>query len=169
MAKNKKEPWEQSIYDTREQEVLTRRGSKQRNRGSKIYMILLVISLFILCSVPIGYYVYQKVNEEPADATEKFAKSTSKSQSSSEVKSSEASTESATDSATPTQETPASSEEIESSDVATDENTTEVIAGEGVNQISERTGVPVETLLELNGFASVDQWFASPGQRIRIK
>ncbi|MDR1567877.1 MAG: PBP1A family penicillin-binding protein [Streptococcaceae bacterium] len=41
--------------------------------------------------------------------------------------------------------------------------------GEGLAQISKSTGVSIEKLLELNGFSDQSQWFASPGQKIKIK
>lgn len=174
MAKDKKEPWEQSIYDTREQEVLTRKGSKQRNQASKVYMILLVICLFLLISLPTGWYIYQKLNQEDTKSIEQFA-SSSKSQTAStesQPSESQASTSSTEASSTETTTTSSSTEDTitSSSEAATDDaSTTEVVAGEGVNQISARTGVSVETLLKLNGFSSIDQWFAVPGQKIKIK
>lgn len=155
MSNKQKEPWEQSIYDTKEQEVLTRRGTKKSNSGSRIYMVLLVISLFLLISLPTGWYIYQKVNESNIQKKEaEFSKNAAKS-SSTEV----SKTEESKSSTEP--ETEPSEEEVP--------ETTEVIAGEGVNQVSERTGVPVETLLKLNGFKTIDEWFAVPGQVVRIK
>ncbi|KAF1295192.1 hypothetical protein BAU15_05425 [Enterococcus sp. JM4C] len=48
------------------------------------------------------------------------------------------------------------------------EEYTTVQAGENPDQIAARTGVPVETIYELNGM-SPDSYFLSPGDSIRIK
>lgn len=45
--------------------------------------------------------------------------------------------------------------------------TTVVLEGEGPNQIAERTGVPVETILSLNGM-SMDDYFLTPGERLKL-
>lgn len=52
---------------------------------------------------------------------------------------------------------------------STDSTTYTVNSGEGIAQISQNTGVSVEKLLELNGFSSESQWYATPGQKIKIK
>ncbi|MDA9460980.1 hypothetical protein B835_866 [Enterococcus mundtii 3F] len=45
--------------------------------------------------------------------------------------------------------------------------TTVVREGEGPNQIAQRTGVPVETILSLNGM-TMDDFFFNPGQELRL-
>lgn len=45
--------------------------------------------------------------------------------------------------------------------------TTVVREGEGPNQIAQRTGVPVETILSLNGM-TMDNFFFNPGQELRL-
>lgn len=45
--------------------------------------------------------------------------------------------------------------------------TTVVLEGEGPNQIAERTGVPVETILSLNGM-SMDDYFLTPGETLKL-
>nr|WP_249641460.1 MULTISPECIES: SAG1386/EF1546 family surface-associated protein [unclassified Enterococcus] len=137
-------------------------------------MILLVICLFLLISLPTGWYIYQKLNQEDTKSIEQFASSSESKTTASESQASSSSSDaSATDasSTASASTTPSSSEDTaaSSSEAATDDNTTEVVAGEGVNQISARTGVPVETLLKLNGFSSIDEWFAVPGQKVKIK
>lgn len=175
MAKDKKEPWEQSIYDTREQEVLTRKGSKQRTQASKVYMILLVICLFLLISLPTGWFIYQKLNQEDAKSIEQFASSSTSKTASSESQTSQAQSSSASSTEASSTEASSTSSSTEDTSTSTSESstddgsTTEVVAGEGVNQISARTGVSVDTLLKLNGFSSIDDWFAVPGQKIKIK
>lgn len=45
--------------------------------------------------------------------------------------------------------------------------TTVVREGEGPNQIAQRTGVPVDTILSLNGM-TMDDFFFNPGQELRL-
>lgn len=45
--------------------------------------------------------------------------------------------------------------------------TTVVLEGEGPNQIAERTGVPVETILSLNGM-SMENYFLTPGETLKL-
>lgn len=45
--------------------------------------------------------------------------------------------------------------------------TTVVLEGEGPNQIAERTGVPVETILSLNGM-SMENYFLTPGEKLKL-
>lgn len=45
--------------------------------------------------------------------------------------------------------------------------TTVVREGEGPNQIAERTGVPVETILSLNGM-TMDDYFLNPGEVLKL-
>ena len=45
--------------------------------------------------------------------------------------------------------------------------TTVVLEGEGPNQIAERTGVPVETILSQNGM-SMDDYFLTPGETLKL-
>jgi penicillin-binding protein 1A len=52
---------------------------------------------------------------------------------------------------------------------STDGTTYTVKSGEGIAQISQNTGVSVDKLLELNGFNSESEWYATPGQKIKIK
>jgi hypothetical protein len=60
------------------------------------------------------------------------------------------------------------SEVLQSSERLAGEKYTVVQVGEGPDQIAERTGVPVETIFELNGM-SPDNFNLIPGQSIRIK
>ncbi|MBS7577416.1 MULTISPECIES: PBP1A family penicillin-binding protein [unclassified Enterococcus] len=52
---------------------------------------------------------------------------------------------------------------------STDGTTYTVKSGEGIAQISQNTGVSIDKLLELNGFSSQSEWYATPGQKIKIK
>ncbi|OFI50529.1 hypothetical protein BG261_01240 [Floricoccus tropicus] len=47
-------------------------------------------------------------------------------------------------------------------------DSTAVEAGEGVNQISARTGIPASQIAAANGM-TVDTWFAYPGQVVKLK
>ena len=46
--------------------------------------------------------------------------------------------------------------------------TTVVLAGEGPNQVAQRTGVPVETILALNGM-TMDDYFLTPGAVLQLQ
>lgn len=58
---------------------------------------------------------------------------------------------------------------VNQSSTSTDATTYTVNSGEGIAQISQSTGVSVDKLLELNGFSSESEWYATPGQKIKIK
>lgn len=47
-------------------------------------------------------------------------------------------------------------------------DSTVVEAGEGVNQIAARTGIPASQIAAANGM-TVDSWFAYPGQVVKLK
>lgn len=55
----------------------------------------------------------------------------------------------------------------DTSNQANQATTTVVREGEGPNQIAQRTGVPVETILSLNGM-TMDDFFFNPGQELRL-
>lgn len=61
----------------------------------------------------------------------------------------------------------ASTNETTASSQSTQAASTVVLAGEGPNQIAQRTGVPVETILALNGM-SMDDYFLTPGEVLKL-
>lgn len=97
---------------------------------------------------------------------------------SAELQAATPSSESSSEETTPsTEATPETTETSESQanqytaqsteDTSNQAATTVVREGEGPNQIAQRTGVPVETILSLNGM-TMDDFFFNPGQELRL-
>ncbi|WP_086313128.1 hypothetical protein A5821_000709 [Enterococcus sp. 7F3_DIV0205] len=172
-----REPWEQSIYDTDKNTGGSRSEKRQQKKGNTVFLTILVILLLLIIALPVGTYLYV-MRDKPNDN-----KQASQPSSSVVVQSStkNSSTQSSSSSANASQETPASS-----SDAVTDgaqssvpqETTptsaaeeaavyTEVLNGEGPNQVASRNGITTDELLQLNGLNlnSVLQ----PGQSLRVK
>lgn len=180
-----KEPWEQPIYDTNYDTNSSRLEQRQQKKGNTLFLVVLVIMLLLIIAIPIGFYFWatqdsgrtatSQTTESSlvSSETKESSKASSESSESSAPSESSEPAESAPESEQPVEETPEetpeSSEETvpSSSEVTEGEDYTQVIAGEGFNQISARTGVPIDTILQLNGL-QIDSTIL-PGQTLRIK
>ncbi|MGX7262550.1 SAG1386/EF1546 family surface-associated protein [Enterococcus crotali] len=161
-----REPWEQSIYDTDKNAGGSRSEKRQQKKGNTVFLTILVILLLLIITLPVGTYLYV-MRDKPNDNKEASKPSSSVVvQSSTKDSSTQASTqapaasESAVDgqSSVPQETTPTS----EAAEVYT-----EVLNGEGPNQVATRNGISTEELLQLNGLGA--DAMLQPGQSLRIK
>lgn len=159
-----REPWEQSIYDTDNNAGSSRSEKRQQGKGNTAFLTILVILLLLIISIPVGTYLYVVKDNKPAAKTA--------SESSSVVV--QSSTKESTSDSTAASQTQASSEDTAVSGSAeADANDTtgavytEVLSGEGPNQVAARNGITTDELLQLNDLSlnSVLQ----PGQSLRVK
>ncbi len=169
-----REPWEQSIYETDKNAGGSRLEKRQQKKGNTVFLTILVILLLLIITLPVGTYLYV-MRDKPNDN-----KNASQLSSSVVVQSStkNSTTQPSSSSAAVSQEQPASSSEAvvdgqSSATTPTSDVTeqaaayTEVLNGEGPNQVASRNGITTEELLQLNGLNlnSVLQ----PGQSLRVK
>lgn len=180
-----KEPWEQPIYDTNYDTNSSRLEQRQQKKGNTLFLVILVIMLLLIITIPIGFYFWatqdsgrtatSQTTESSLVSTEtkESTKASSEAASSAPSESSEPAPAESVPESEPVEETPEetipSSEETvpSSSEAAEGEEYTQVIAGEGFNQIAARTGVSIDTILQLNGL-QIDSTIL-PGQTLRIK
>ncbi|MGX7243310.1 SAG1386/EF1546 family surface-associated protein [Enterococcus quebecensis] len=161
-----REPWEQSIYDTDKNSGGSRSEKRQQKKGNTVFLTILVILLLMIIALPVGTYLYvmrdKSDNKEATQPSSSVVVQSSTAQSSSSA-SSEASSSSAanSESSAPQETTPTSQPGQETPAY------TEVLAGEGPNQVAARNGITTDELLQLNGLNlnSVLQ----PGQSLRVK
>ncbi|GCF92789.1 peptidoglycan-binding protein [Enterococcus florum] len=180
------EPWDQHIYENETEDSSSRQSRQQQNKGGNTrFLTILVILLLLLISIPTGaYFLVTRDTGQPAatpasttqvtsesSSVESSESSTEESSTVESSESSEAPVESAPSQAQPEQTTP--SEPESSADEATgNEQFATVQAGDGLQQISQRTGVPVEEIARLNGITIQGGTFSpaiNPGQQLRIK
>lgn len=170
-----REPWEQSIYETDKNAGGSRSEKRQQKKGNTVFLTILVILLLLIIALPVGTYLYV-MRDKPNDN-----KNASQPSSSVVVQSStkNSTTQPSSSSAAASQEQPASSSEAVVDGQSSAETTptsdvteqaaayTEVLNGEGPNQVASRNGITTEELLQLNGLNlnSVLQ----PGQSLRVK
>lgn len=91
----------------------------------------------------------------------------STSQETSETNATIQTTESTTESQMSAEQYAQGTSSSQSASQSTSAATTVVREGEGPNQIAERTGVPVETILSLNGM-TMDDYFLHPGEVLKL-
>lgn len=101
-------------------------------------------------------------------ASLKVESSTSQETSGTETSTTAQTTESTTESQMSTDQYAQGTSSSQSADQSASAATTVVREGEGPNQIAERTGVPVETILSLNGM-TMDDYFLNPGEVLKLK
>lgn len=100
-------------------------------------------------------------------ASLKVESSTSQETSGTETNTTAQTTESTTESQMSTDQYAQGTSSSQSADQSASAATTVVREGEGPNQIAERTGVPVETILSLNGM-TMDDYFLNPGEVLKL-
>ncbi|MGC6769720.1 SAG1386/EF1546 family surface-associated protein [Enterococcus sp. LJL128] len=163
-----REPWEQSIYDTKEDTGHSRLEKRQYKKGNTVFLTILVILLLLIIALPIGTFWWvsrDKPNENkggnstPSSSITSSSTKESSTASSSTIQSS--STAEGTDSSTPAEgqpsEDPADTEPVYG----------EVYEGEGFKQVAERYGVTIEQIMELNGLGADS--IIHPGDTLRVK
>ncbi|MGX7148872.1 SAG1386/EF1546 family surface-associated protein [Enterococcus ureasiticus] len=167
-----REPWEQSIYDTDKNTGGSRSEKRQQKKGNTVFLTILVILLLLIIALPVGTYLYV-MRDKPNDN-----KQASQPSSSVVVQSSTKNSSTQSSSSNEAQE-PASSSEAVAGESSVPQDTTptsageeaavytEVLSGEGPNQVASRNGITTDELLQLNGLNlnSVLQ----PGQSLRVK
>ncbi|ALS00603.1 hypothetical protein ATZ33_04210 [Enterococcus silesiacus] len=163
-----REPWEQSIYDTDKNSGGSRSEKRQQKKGNTVFLTILVILLLLIITLPVGTYLYV-MRDKPNDNKETSKPSSSvvvqsSTKNSSTQPSSQASTSASSESVAEGQSS-VIQETTPTSEVA--EAYTEVLNGEGPNQVAARNGITTEELLQLNGL-SMDSML-QPGQSLRIK
>ncbi|MGM0217220.1 SAG1386/EF1546 family surface-associated protein [Enterococcus sp. AZ126] len=163
-----REPWEQSIYDTDKNAGGSRSEKRQQKKGNTVFLTILVILLLLIITLPVGTYLYvmrdkpnNKEASQPSSSVVVQSSTKDSSTSSSVSQESSSSSEAVTgESSVPQETTPTS--EAEGAAVYT-----EVLNGEGPNQVASRNGITTEELLQLNGL-SLDS-VLQPGQSLRVK
>lgn len=162
-----REPWEQSIYDTEKDTGSSRSEKRQQKKGNTVFLTILVILLLLIIALPVGTYLYvmrdnssDNKNASQPSSSVVVQSSTKESSSEATADSSEAQEQSTTEAETPAETTPTTQ---------ADEGAvyTEVLSGEGPNQVATRNGITTEELLQLNGL-SLDS-VLQPGQSLRVK
>lgn len=172
-----REPWEQSIYDTDKNTGGSRSEKRQQKKGNTVFLTILVILLLLIIALPVGTYLYV-MRDKPNDN-----KQASQPSSSVVVQSStkNSSTQSSSSSANASQETPASSSDAvtdgaqssvpqETTPTSTAEEAavyTQVLQGEGFEQVASRNGITIEQLEQLNGKSRTETIY--PGDQLRVK
>ncbi|MBO0472707.1 hypothetical protein IGL98_001776 [Enterococcus sp. DIV0840] len=167
-----REPWEQSIYDTDKNTGGSRSEKRQQKKGNTVFLTILVILLLLIIALPVGTYLYV-MRDKPNDN-----KQASQPSSSVVVQSSTKNSSTQSSSSNGAQEPSPSSEAVAGESSAPQDTTptstaeeaavyTEVLNGEGPNQVASRNGITTDELLQLNGLSlnSVLQ----PGQSLRVK
>lgn len=161
-----REPWEQSIYDTDKNTGGSRSEKRQQKKGNTVFLTILVILLLLIITLPVGTYLYV-MRDKPNDNKEASKPSSSVVvQSSTKNSSTQPSTSVSSETVTNGQSS-VSQETTPTSEVAEAEVYTEVLNGEGPNQVATRNGISTEELLQLNGLGA--DAMLQPGQSLRIK
>jgi len=175
-----REPWEQSIYETDKNAGGSRSEKRQQKKGNTVFLTILVILLLLIIALPVGTYLYV-MRDKPNDN-----KNASQPSSSVVVQSStkNSTTQPSSSSADASQEQPASSSDVTNGDgqnssssnvpqestpqsVAEEPEYTEVLNGEGFQQVAARNGISIEQLEQLNGRSRNETLF--PGDKLRVK
>lgn len=159
MAK-KNEPWNNEIYDAMQESrghLPPRRSGKSKGASTN-FLTFLVVLLFLIIGGIVTIIVW---NNRLVDNT-KISKSFYTSKSSVSTSTSSVTLASSSETATSSD-----AETSESSSTAAGDTTT-VEAGEGLYAIAARTGVDMTTIAKANGM-TVDNWYANPGDVIKLK
>lgn len=166
-----REPWEQSIYDTKDDAGHSRIEKRQYKKGNTVFLTILVILLLLIIALPIGTFWWvarDKPNENkggsPTTSSSVVASSTKESSAPASSTSQEQPESSGTED--PTQPE-GSVEDPNATPEATEPVYAEVQAGEGFRQVAERYGVTVDQILELNGLSA--DAVLHPGDSLRVQ
>ena len=162
-----KEPWQEDIYENREEETrLERRHRKQKGKGVVANRVLTILaSLFsVLVVAMVVVLIYLSTGGSNRTAALKDFYDSSAPSSTSKVEESSSSTSKA-------QETKESTPSESSSEEHTEgEGTLTVQPGEGEAALAQRAGISIAQLEALNpSHMSSGSWFANPGDVIKTR
>ncbi len=162
-----KEPWQEDIYDNREEETrLERRHRKQKGKGVVANRVLTILAslFFVIVVAMVVVLIYLSTGGSNRTAALKDFYDSSAPSSTSKVEDSSSSTSKA-------QETKESTPSESSSEEHTDgEGTLTVQPGEGEAALAQRAGISIAQLEALNpSHMSSGTWFANPGDVIKTR
>ena len=162
-----KEPWQEDIYDNREEETrLERRHRKQKGKGVVANRVLTILAslFFVIVVAMVVVLIYLSTGGSNRTAALKDFYDSSAPSSTSKVEESSSSTSKA-------QETKESTPSESSSEEHTDgEGTLTVQPGEGEAALAQRAGISIAHLEALNpSHMSSGTWFANPGDVIKTR
>ena len=162
-----KEPWQEDIYDNREEETrLERRHRKQKGKGVVANRVLTILAslFFVIVVAMVVILIYLSTGGSNRTAALKDFYDSSAPSSTSKVEESSSSTSKA-------QETKESTPSESSSEGHTDgEGTLTVQPGEGEAALAQRAGISIAQLEALNpSHMSSGTWFANPGDVIKTR
>jgi len=162
-----KEPWQEDIYDNREEETrLERRHRKQKGKGVVANRVLTILAslFFVIVVAMVVVLIYLSTGGSNRTAALKDFYNSSAPSSTSKVEESSSSTSKA-------QETKESTPSESSSEEHTDgEGTLTVQPGEGEAALAQRAGISIAQLEALNpSHMSSGTWFANPGDVIKTR
>ena len=162
-----KEPWQEDIYDNREEETrLERRHRKQKGKGVVANRVLTILAslFFVIVVALVVVLIYLSTGGSNRTAALKDFYDSSAPSSTSKVEESSSSTSKA-------QETKESTPSESSSEEHTDgEGMLTVQPGEGEAALAQRAGISIAQLEALNpSHMSSGTWFANPGDVIKTR
>ena len=162
-----KEPWQEDIYDNREEETrLERRHRKQKGKGVVANRVLTILAslFFVIVVAMVVVLIYLSTGGSNRTAALKDFYDSSAPSSTSKVEESSSST-------SKVQETKESTSSESSSEEHTDgEGTLTVQPGEGEAALAQRAGISIAQLEALNpSHMSSGTWFANPGDVIKTR
>lgn len=162
-----KEPWQEDIYDNREEETrLERRHRKQKGKGVVANRVLTILAslFFVIVVAMVVVLIYLSTGGSNRTAALKDFYDSSAPSSTSKVEESSSTT-------SKTQETKESTPSESSSEEHTEgEGTLTVQPGEGEAALAQRAGISIAQLEALNpSHMSSGTWFANPGDVIKTR
>ena len=162
-----KEPWQEDIYDNREEETrLERRHRKQKGKGVVANRVLTILAslFFVIVVAMVVILIYLSTGGSNRTAALKDFYDSSAPSSTSKVEESSSST-------SKDQETKESTPSESSSEEHTDgEGTLTGQPGEGEAALAQRAGISIAQLEALNpSHMSSGTWFANPGDVIKTR
>ena len=166
-----KEPWQEDIYDNREEETrLKRRHRKQKGKGVVANRVLTILaSLFfviVVAMVVVLIYLSTGGSNRTAALKDFYDPSAPASSSTSKVEESSSSSNKVEETSS-SETTPSESSSEEHTD---GEGTITVHPGEGEAALAQRAGISIAQLEALNpSHMSSGSWFANPGDVIKTR
>ena len=166
-----KEPWQEDIYENREEETrLERRHRKQKGKGVVANRVLTILaSLFfviVVAMVVVLIYLSTGGSNRTAALKDFYDPSAPASSSTSKVEESSSSS-SKVEETSSSETTPSESSSEEHTD---GEGTITVHPGEGEAALAQRAGISIAQLEALNpSHMSSGSWFANPGDVIKTR
>ena len=167
----KKEPWQEDIYDNREEETrLERRHRKQKGKGVVANRVLTILaSLFfviVVAMVVVLIYLSTGGSNRTSSLKDFYDTSSPSTSSSSKVEASSSSS-SKVEETSSSETTPSESSSEEHTE---GEGTLTVHPGEGEAALAQRAGISIAQLEALNpSHMSSGTWFANPGDVIKTR